>query len=488
MFAISLILVGSSDRHLEDVLRNVGSRVTAIPGSELATLAQAGSKQPDVIVLDLRDQGHIPSALAQLKRQHPATGTLIVAPRLDPALMLEAMRAGVNEFVTDPVTEDELKAAIARVMAQRPMTAPLGQIFAFLGAKGGVGTTTVSVNVATALSQIEPNSTLFIDLHLANGDAAVFIGAEPRFSVVDALENTHRLDEAFFKSLVVRSKAGLDLLASSDRALVSPVDVGRIRALIEFAARQYRFVVLDLPRSDASVLEALDAVAKITIVTNQELTAVRECGPDGHGISTALWARAIVGRAQPIGSARRDRPRGHRTGHWQLAQSLVPERLPSGPAGTQQGPSRHTRQPQRTRGRTQEVRARYGGRLGARRRAEQRRPLRPPHGPQVQRRQEIGAGSMNSANASLSASTQLDMRLPQYQELKSKIHTELLGRLNLERLTRIKREDAEPEIRGLIVGMLERESRTTPLSLFEREASSPTSSTSCSASVRSRRC
>ena len=58
----------------------------------------------------------------------------------------------------------------------------------------------------------------------------------------------------------------------------------------------------------------------------------------------------------------------------------------------------------------------------------------------------------------------------QYQELKGRVHNELLGRLNLERLARVRREDAEPEIKGLILGLLERESQTTPLSLFERDA------------------
>ena len=63
-----------------------------------------------------------------------------------------------------------------------------------------------------------------------------------------------------------------------------------------------------------------------------------------------------------------------------------------------------------------------------------------------------------------------DMRNPQYQALKGRIHEELLGRLNLERLARVKREDAEPEIRNLISNLLDRESQTTPLSLFERDA------------------
>ena len=63
-----------------------------------------------------------------------------------------------------------------------------------------------------------------------------------------------------------------------------------------------------------------------------------------------------------------------------------------------------------------------------------------------------------------------DIRHPQYQEIKSRIHQDLLNRLNLERLATVRRQDAEPEIRGLITSMLEAETRTTPLTLFEREA------------------
>src|SRR5262245_55627727 len=63
-----------------------------------------------------------------------------------------------------------------------------------------------------------------------------------------------------------------------------------------------------------------------------------------------------------------------------------------------------------------------------------------------------------------------ETRQPHYQELKGRVHRELLNRLNLDRLTSIPREDAEPEIRLLILTLLDHESETTPLSLFEREA------------------
>jgi pilus assembly protein CpaF len=77
---------------------------------------------------------------------------------------------------------------------------------------------------------------------------------------------------------------------------------------------------------------------------------------------------------------------------------------------------------------------------------------------------------MQTLMGSVGTSPSIASRSSQYQELKAKIHNELLSRLNLERLARVKREDAEPEIKGLILGLLERESQNTPLSLFERDA------------------
>jgi pilus assembly protein CpaE len=272
---VNLLLVGSTDRHLEEALRECGMTAAPVAGSELGGLSQPGAKQPDVLVIDLRDQTHLPAALPLLKRQHPTTGVLIVASRLDPSLLLDAMRSGVNEFVCEPLDAADLEAAITRLIAQRPVADVIGQVFAFIGAKGGVGTTTVAVNVATALGQLQRDSALFMDLHVANGDAAVFLGAEPRFSIVDALENTHRLDEVFFRGLIAKTKCGVDLLASSDRVMVTPLDVRRIRTVIEFAARHFRYIVLDVPRSDPAVLDSLEGVARIVVVANQELATVR---------------------------------------------------------------------------------------------------------------------------------------------------------------------------------------------------------------------
>ena len=150
-----MINLVSSDPQLVQVVRETGVPCVVISAETLAALAHEGAKQPAVLVLDLRQDKRIPAALTALKRQHPSTGVLLVASELDPALLLEAMRAGVNEFVTPPLTVAELQAAIKRLIGSLATTSR-GEIFAVVGAKGGVGATTVAVNVASSLAKATP--------------------------------------------------------------------------------------------------------------------------------------------------------------------------------------------------------------------------------------------------------------------------------------------------------------------------------------------
>jgi pilus assembly protein CpaE len=271
---IAVALVGSNDRDFVAGLRDRGYRASMVALAELDATYPPGSKGPDAFIFDTRSLERLPREVAQVKRMFPATGVVIVARALEPTAMLEAMRVGVTEWVADPLELDEVDAALRRVA--RAVTRPMmGRAVAVLGAKGGVGSTTVAVNLATALHQASSRPTLLIDLHLAHGDTAVFMGVEPRFSVLDAIENIHRLDETYLKGLVVPTKAGPDLLGSSNRPLLGAVETMRVRRLIEFATTAYHYVVLDCPRADATMVEAIDAASAVLVVANQELATLK---------------------------------------------------------------------------------------------------------------------------------------------------------------------------------------------------------------------
>jgi pilus assembly protein CpaE len=289
-------VVGALDRDLEAMLTAAGLRTITVPFTELGALAQPDGRAPAVLVIDLRGSGQFPAVLPQLKRTHPQTAIVLVATALEPSLMLEAMRAGVTECLVEPVVQDSLVAAVRRVSDQLEAPAS-GEVFGVIGAKGGIGATTVAVNLAAELVRIAPRQTLLIDLHLSHGDTAIMLGAEPRFSVLDALQNTHRLDEAVFRGLVTSTSIGVDLLASAD-SWSAPSTVEGIRNLLTLAARLYRYVVLDLPRSGVGAIDGLDDVTRFVVVANQELSTIRHAG----GLVPALVRRYGAERVMVVAS------------------------------------------------------------------------------------------------------------------------------------------------------------------------------------------
>ena len=279
------VAVLSNDTHLEEALKSVGLKVGRI-GAESLTSTTRGASSPAALVVDVRGERQLPPGVAAFRKQNPGTGIVLVAASLDPHMMLEAMRAGVTECLQAPVTPQALDQAVRRVLVDA-LPEQLGRVVAFVGAKGGVGTTTLAANTATALARSGVGEVLLVDLHTGSGDASLFLGVEPRFTVVDVLENVHRLDDAFFSGVVEKTKVGADFLGSSDRVSQSAADPQRIRALLDFAMRKYRVTVLDVSGSDVAALDALEIASSIAVVTSQELPSLRSAGR----LTQALRAR-----------------------------------------------------------------------------------------------------------------------------------------------------------------------------------------------------
>ena len=281
----------TTDEQLLDMLRASGLKVEQIDAIDFANFSRTNDA-PAAVVLDIRAKHQLPAGLTEFHQKHPDSSVVLVMSTLEPRVMLEAMRAGVKECLAEPVTAQAIDEAVRRVLVG-VNPEPTGQMFAFVGAKGGVGASTLAANTATALARSSEGGTLLIDLHLVHGDAALFLGAEPRFSVLDALENSHRVDESFFSGLVEKTKSGVHLLASSTRPLHPSMDPARTRSLLEFATRKYRFTVLDVPRTDFSALDALDPATTILVVTSQEVSALRSAAHTTETLRQRYGAKRV---------------------------------------------------------------------------------------------------------------------------------------------------------------------------------------------------
>jgi len=272
---MNLVLATSGGTSLDAILQEAGVAVSSTVSIEdLKNLDRFAAA--DVLILDTRGLAGLPAEAALLKRRHTKLGILLIVPALDPRMMLEAMRAGVTEvIVDDPASAADLRQAVERLAGQF-VPHVSGEVIAFVGAKGGVGTTTMAANVATALAADHKAPVALVDLHITSyGDAALQLGVEPKFSVADALENVTRLDEAYLDGVVERTAQGVDVLASPEQPAAHRPDQQRVKTLLQCLADQYRWVVLDVPHGDVSLFEALDPLSALMLVVTQDVPAVR---------------------------------------------------------------------------------------------------------------------------------------------------------------------------------------------------------------------
>jgi pilus assembly protein CpaE len=183
--------------------------------SEFTETAVRGLQRaaPDVILLDLSQEPELGLRLAQsLAEGNPTLRFLAFGPAPSPEFLLEAMRAGVSEYLTAPYVKDTVSAALERICQKLGRGADQqqepGQILAFFGAKGGAGVTTAAANFAILTHRLTSRSTLLLDLDPHLGEAALALGLEPRYTFIDVIQNFHRLDADLLESYTVRHHSG----------------------------------------------------------------------------------------------------------------------------------------------------------------------------------------------------------------------------------------------------------------------------------------
>lgn len=238
---------------------------------------------PYLLFLDMGDDAEIGlQALRFLSEENPARVFVVFGPELTPAMLLEAMRSGAAEYLTTPVTDPDIAAAIARVTRRVAHTRPAGEtkmpgrVFAFFGAKGGTGVTTTATNMAVHLRQATGQRTLLLDLDLDLGNAAFLLGQKPRFSFVDVIRNFHRLDDGLLSSYVEEHATGLHLLSSPPRPELSErITREQMDAVLQFLRRHYDHIVVDLARPFSPLAISAFQHADVNfLVTTPELPAL----------------------------------------------------------------------------------------------------------------------------------------------------------------------------------------------------------------------
>ena len=241
----------------------------------------SGETVPDVVLLDLYSDTEPYFSLAdQLRRRRPTVHIIACSPwkTPDPELLLKAMRTGVQEFLPKPVQPEALKTILERFLQEHETgQAEDGtKVIVVMGAKGGVGTSTVAVNLNVQLAQLTSKRVVLFDLARPLGHDALLLDLQPKFSIRDAVENLERLDSHFLGGLLVKHKSGLQLLAGASHPdHWHRLSVPAIARVVNVAQSASDFVVIDLGSDYSTEWKPVLSLAhQIFMITEANVSAL----------------------------------------------------------------------------------------------------------------------------------------------------------------------------------------------------------------------
>jgi pilus assembly protein CpaE len=237
---------------------------------------------PEAILINIdSDKESAINLIERLRQEYARLGIVVISSSTEGQTILRVMRAGAREFVNSPVEVQELVAALERVCDNsgsggvgRPKT---GRMIAVAGASGGVGTTSIAVNLACCLAQIPGESVALVDLDLSLGDADVFLDTIPEYTLLDVAENVSRLDLSLLRKSLTKHSSGVYLLPRpvqlQDIEAVSSSDFGRVLKLLKAS---FTHLIVDLSKSyNALDLMALQSADDVLLLTQLDLPCLR---------------------------------------------------------------------------------------------------------------------------------------------------------------------------------------------------------------------
>ena len=236
---------------------------------------------PDVAIIDLdSDDQKALGLIENMTRKFPGSSIIAVSSRSEGQLILSAMRAGAREFLNSPIQIDEMVSALDRVstaMIGDGKSSKSGTVISVAGASGGVGTTSIAVNLACALASNPENNVVLVDLDLSLGDADVFLDMIPDYTLLDVSQNISRLDLALLRKSLTKHESGVYLLPRpvqlEDVETISSEDFKKVIGLLKAS---FSHLVIDLSKTYSRLdITALQSSDHVLLLTQLDLPCLR---------------------------------------------------------------------------------------------------------------------------------------------------------------------------------------------------------------------
>ena len=275
---------------VQKMLALSGFAVLGEAGYGIEAVALAKETEPDVVIISVEEPVvralQTVEAVADLLPQSPIVTYSSIK---DPASMRKAMLAGVSDYLITPVREEELINSVHSVLAQEErrqarisgeMDEPVacGTVLTVFGAKGGIGKTTISTNLATALVQKTNQSVVVVDLDTRFGDVAILMDIPVERSIADLALPEEEINRELLQDCLYTHNTGVTILP----APVRPTDwrhihAGHIERVVTLLAQTYDYVILDTPGTfNDIVARSLELATLVLLVATVDIASLKD--------------------------------------------------------------------------------------------------------------------------------------------------------------------------------------------------------------------
>ena len=281
---------GSAEKVRQAALRKDGNLVGELQHyspreAELQPLLKLRNAEASYCIIDF-DQDHdhaVVTANTLLQMLQGQVTLIALSEKNEPALILEAMRAGCSEYLIKPLSIEAVCESLTRLRGRLTSSTLAqktgGKALGLLGCRGGAGTTTLAVHLAVFLSRLFGRKVLIVDQHRQLGHVGLYLGLDgASYDFYELVRNVERLDRTLLDSFVTHHSSGLDMLPSPSVLSALPnVPPDAVERTVHFLAGMYEYVVLDLPDGlDDLNLVTIDRCDELYVIATPDVPALRD--------------------------------------------------------------------------------------------------------------------------------------------------------------------------------------------------------------------
>ncbi len=231
--------------------------------------------KPDLQIFEINGNPEEFNLIQSLLNTGKLHEVFLTSEKTDPEMLMQAIRIGVKEFFPQPIKRSDVEQALKRFKERRAHAAPVthqksGKLISVMGSKGGVGTTTISVNLAVTLAEQEKDqSVAILDMNTLFGEIPLFLEISPKYHWGEITKNIERLDDTFLMNVLSEHSSGVHVLPSpgylNGHQAPTPEIMERLLGLMK---HMFDYVVIDCGQStDETALKTIQMSDEVLLVS-----------------------------------------------------------------------------------------------------------------------------------------------------------------------------------------------------------------------------